>query len=67
MAGVTAVSSSTLSILSSATSWTASEVAKLKTYAESGMSASAIAAQLDKSVSAVTQKINSLGLSSTSS
>lgn len=67
MTSVSGVSSSTLSILSSATSWTASEIATLRSLAQKGMSANAIASQLDKSVAAVNQKINSLGLSSSSS
>lgn len=66
MASISATSSATLSLLSSASSWSANDVATLKALAGKGVSANAIAAQLDKSVSAVSKKISSLGLSTTS-
>jgi predicted transcriptional regulator len=67
MSSISATSySTTAGLVSSATSWSASDVATLKSLAEKGMGANAIASQLDKSVTAVTKKINAMGLSLTS-
>jgi len=66
MSSVSSVSySTTAGLVASATTWSASDVATLKSLAEKGASASSIAAQLDKSVTAVTQKIKTLGVTGT--